>query len=101
MIDQSKVTSGFDVEFLMTEELIRYFLLCSLDTGSIPWWSQASGTTGTPPEPYETVTIIHPPDALNDRRLYPVFPEFEGHEHEHLPQPPPRDQHAPRLRGVP
>ena len=84
MIDQSKVTSGFDVEFLITAEFIRYFLLCSLDTGSIPWASEASGTTGTPPVPYRTVTIIHPPDELQDRRLYPVFPEFEGHEHEHL-----------------
>ena len=37
MVDQTKVTSGFDVEFLMTEEFIRFFLLCSLDTGSIPW----------------------------------------------------------------
>ena len=34
MVDQTKVTSGFDVEFLMTEEFIRFFLLCSLDTGS-------------------------------------------------------------------
>jgi hypothetical protein len=30
MIDQTKVTSGFDVEFLMGEEYIRDFLLCSL-----------------------------------------------------------------------
>ena len=84
MVDQSKVTSGFDVEFLMGEEFIRYFLLCSLDTGSIPWASEASGTSGTPPVPYRTVTIIHPPVELEDRRLYPVFPDFEGHEHPHL-----------------
>lgn len=84
MVDQTKVTSGFDVEFLMSGEFIRYFLLCSVDTGSIPWASEASGTSGTPPEPYRTVTIIHPPTELQDRRLYPVFPAFEGHEHEHL-----------------
>ena len=33
MVEQSKVTSGFDIDFLITEEFIRYFLLCSLDTG--------------------------------------------------------------------
>ena len=64
MVDQTKVTSGFDVEFLMTEEFIRFFLLCSLDTGSIPWASESSGVSGTPPTPYRTVTIIHPPVAL-------------------------------------
>ena len=84
MVDQTMVTSGFDVEFLMTEEFIRYFLLCSLDTGSIPWATESSGTSGTPPTPYRTVTIIHPPVELQDARLYPVFPEFEGHEHPHL-----------------
>ena len=84
MVDQSKVTSGFDVEFLMTADFIRYFLLCSLDTGSIPWVSEASGTSGTPPVPYQTATIIHPPDELQTRRLYPVFPEFEGNEHPYL-----------------
>ena len=49
MIDQTKVTSGFDVEFLMTEEFIRFFLLCSLDTGSIQWATESSGASGTPP----------------------------------------------------
>jgi len=84
MVDQTKVTSGFDVEFLMTEEFIRFFLLCSLDTGSIPWATESSGASGTPPTPYRTVTIIHPPVALQNARLYPVFPDFEGHEHPHL-----------------
>ena len=98
MIDQSMVTSGFDVEFLMTEEFIRYFLLCSLDTGSIPWASEASGTSGTPPVPYRTVTIIHPPHELEDRRLYPVFPEFEGHEHAHLDLTPAYSTHAQELQ---
>jgi hypothetical protein len=84
MVDQSKVTSGFDVELLMTGEFLRYFLLCSLDTGSIPWATESSGTSGTPPTPYQTVTIIHPPTELETARLYPVFPEFEGHEHPFL-----------------
>jgi hypothetical protein len=48
MVDQSSVTSGFDVEFLMSEEFIRYFLLCSLDTGSIPGASVERGAGATP-----------------------------------------------------
>jgi hypothetical protein len=80
MVDQTKVTSAFDVEFLMSEEFIRYFLLCSIDTGSIPWWSEASGIdeNGTP---YRSATLTHPPAELEQRRLYPVHPEFVGREH--------------------
>lgn len=88
MVDQSRVTSGFDVEFVMGEEFIRYFLLCSLDTGSIAWWSESEGVKddGTP---FHDVTIVHPPAELEDRRLYPVHPEFLGNEHpfQHLGVP--------------
>jgi len=38
MVAQDKITSGFDVEFLMGEEYIKYFLLSSMETGSIPWF---------------------------------------------------------------
>ncbi|HEX2369847.1 MAG TPA: hypothetical protein VHM94_11510, partial [Acidimicrobiia bacterium] len=80
MIDQSRVTSGFDVELVMGEEFIRYFLLCSLDTGSIPLFSESRGIKddGTP---FHDVTITHPPAELQDRRLYPVHPEYLGNEH--------------------
>ena len=80
MVDQSRVTSGFDVELVMGEEFIRYFLLCSLDTGSIALSSESQGTNddGTP---FHDVTIIHPPAELEDRRLYSVHPEFLGNEH--------------------
>ena len=40
MVAQDKITSGFDVEFLMGEEYIKYFLLSSMETGSIPWFSE-------------------------------------------------------------
>lgn len=80
MIDQSKVTSGFDVEFLMSEEFIRYFLLCSFETGSIPWWSESSGIDENG-IPFHRATITHPPAELRQRRLYPVHPDFEGNEH--------------------
>ena len=32
MVAQNKITSGFDVEFLMGEEYIKYFLLSSMET---------------------------------------------------------------------
>lgn len=80
MVDQSKVTSGFDVEFLMSGEFIRYFLLCSMETGSIPWWSESSGTDEQG-NPFHRATIIHPPTELQQRRLYPVHPDFAGNEH--------------------
>jgi hypothetical protein len=83
MVDQSRVTSGFDVEFVMGEEYIRYFLMTSLDTGSIAWWSESQGVRddGTP---FHDITVIHPPAVLESRRLYPVFPEFAGNEHPFL-----------------
>lgn len=80
MVDQSKVTSGFDVEFLMGEEFIHYFLLCSLETGSIPWWSESSGTDENG-NPFHRATLTHPPAELEQRRLYPVHPDFAGNEH--------------------
>lgn len=80
MVDQSKVASGFDVEFLMGEEFIRYFLLCSMETGSIPWWSESTGTDENG-NPYRSATLTHPPSELEQRRLYTVHPDFAGHEH--------------------
>jgi hypothetical protein len=80
MIDQTKVTSGFDVEFLMGEDFIRYFLLCSIETGSIPWWSEATGIDAQG-NPYHSATLTHPPSELEGRRLYPVHPDFVGNEH--------------------
>ena len=81
MIDQTKVTSGFDIEFLMGEEYIRYFLLCSLETGSIPWWSESIKTDSAGNVISDDATILHPPAELQQRRLYPVHPDFLGHEH--------------------
>jgi hypothetical protein len=80
MVDQEKVTSGFDVEFLMGEEFIHYFLLCSMETGSIPWWSESSGVDENG-NPFHRATITHPPAELEQRRLYPVHPGFVGNEH--------------------
>ncbi len=80
MVDQSKVTSGFDAEFLMGEEFIHYFLLCSMETGSIPWWSESSGIDEDG-NPFHRATLTHPPAELEQRRLYPVYPDFVGNEH--------------------
>src|SRR5262249_10799941 len=81
MIDQTKVTSGFDIEFLMGEEYIRYFLLCSLETGSIPWWSESIKPDSAGNVIRHDATILPPPNELQQRRLYPVNPDFAGHEH--------------------
>jgi hypothetical protein len=81
MVDQSKVSSGFDVEFLMTAEYVRNVLLTSLETGAFPLSSESAGFSGSPPRPYRTATIIHPPDGINQRRLYPVYPDYLGTEH--------------------
>ncbi len=80
MVDQSKITSGFDVEFLMGEAFIHYFLLCSMETGSIPWWSESSGIDENG-DPFHRATLTHPPAELEQRRLYPVYPDFVGNEH--------------------
>ncbi len=80
MVDQSRVTSGFDVEFLMSEAFIHYFLLCSMETGSIPWWSESSGVDENG-VPFHRATITHPHAELQEQRLYPVHPDFVGNEH--------------------
>ena len=80
MVDMSKVRSGFDVEFLMSEAYIRTFLLAALETGSMPWWSESEGENAAG-VPYRIATIVHPPIELLDQRLYAVHPAFEGHEH--------------------
>lgn len=83
MVDQAKVTSGFDVEFLMGEEFVRYFLLCSMETGSIPWSSESSGVNANG-NSFHSATITHPPSELETRRLYPPHPDFVGNEHPFL-----------------
>jgi hypothetical protein len=64
----------------MGEEFIRYFLLCSMETGAIPWWSESTGTDENG-NPYRSATLTHPPSELEQRRLYTVHPDFAGHEH--------------------
>lgn len=81
MIAQEKITSGFDVEFLMGEEYIRYFLLTSMETGSIPWFSIQEVKDQFGNVIRRDATVIHPPNILNEKRLYPVNPDFEGNEH--------------------
>lgn len=73
MIDQSRVQSGFDIELLLSEEYIKHFLLTSMETGSIPWWSQRTeGST-------VTTTIVHAPEFVNAIRLYEPHPDFVPH----------------------
>ncbi len=80
MIQQEKISSGFDVEFLMGEEYIKYFLLSSMETGSIAWWSQQEIKDQFGNHIKTDATVTHPPEELNEKRLYPVHPEFLGNE---------------------
>ncbi len=84
MIAQDKITSGFDVEFLMGEEYIKYFLLSSMETGSIPWFSETEVKDAQGNHVRTDATATHPPEELNQKRLYPVHPEFLGHENPFL-----------------
>jgi hypothetical protein len=66
VIDQSLIKSGFDLELLLGERYIKYFLLTSFETGSIPWWTRdVNEDTGE-----VTNIIIHPPIELEQNRLY-------------------------------
>ncbi len=84
MIAQDKITSGFDVEFMMGEEYIKYFLLSSMETGSIPWFSETEVKDAQGNHVRTDATVTHPPEELNQKRLYPVHPEFLGHENPFL-----------------
>src|SRR5438093_11346743 len=81
MISQEKINSGFDVEFLMGEDYIKEFLLSSMETGSIPWWSESEKKDQFGNHIQTDATVTHPPEELNDKRLYPVHPDFLGQEH--------------------
>jgi hypothetical protein len=75
MIDQSLIRSGFDLELLLSERYIKYFLLTSFETGAIPWWTRdVNQDTGA-----VTNIIIHPPVELEQNRLYEPHPDFEPH----------------------
>jgi hypothetical protein len=84
MVDQAKITSGFDVEFLMGEEYIKYFLLSSMETGSIPWFSETDVKDLQGNHVRTDANATHPPNELNEKRLYPVHPDFVGHENPFL-----------------
>src|SRR5262245_25127553 len=84
MVDQDKITSGFDVEFMMGEEYIKYFLLSSMETGSIPWWSETDVKDDHGNHVRTDANATHPPEELNEKRLYPVHPDFIGHENPFL-----------------
>jgi hypothetical protein len=75
VIDQSLIKSGFDLELLLGERYIKYFLLTSFETGSIPWWTRdVNEDTGE-----VTNIIIHPPIELEQNRLYQPHSDFVPH----------------------
>ena len=74
-IDQSRIASGFDLELLLSERYIKYFLLTSFETGSMPWYMQdVDPNTGD-----VTHIMIHPPVELQENRLYEPQEQFVPH----------------------
>lgn len=84
MIAQDKITSGFDIEMLMGEDYIKYLLLTSMETGTLPWFSISKTKDSFGNVIKTDHTFTHPPEELNEKRLYPVHPDFVGNEHPFL-----------------
>jgi hypothetical protein len=79
-IDQSLIRTGFDLELLLSERYIKYFLLTSFDTGSLVWFSDdVDEVTGA-----VTHIIIHPPSELERNRLYDPRDDFLPHPFQDL-----------------
>lgn len=75
MIDQSRIASGYDLELLMSERYLKYFLLTSFETGSMPWYVRdVDPATGN-----VSHIMIHPPRELELNRLYEPRPDFVPH----------------------
>lgn len=75
MIDQSRIVSGFDLELLLTERYLRYFLLTSFETGSMSWYVQDTD----PGTGIVSHIMIHPPRELQENRLYEPRADFVPH----------------------
>lgn len=70
MVDRALVTSGFDIEILLSGRYLRYALLAQLDAGLFPTVIDVAETDpGTGVETDVTITI-HPPEEF-DRRYEP------------------------------
>jgi hypothetical protein len=76
MVAQDKITSGFDVEFLMGEEYIKYFLLSSMETGSIPWFSETEVKDAQGNHVRTDATATHPPEELNQKSFIQSIRNF-------------------------
>jgi hypothetical protein len=85
MIQQDKITSGYDVEFLIGKEYLRFLLLSLFETGTIPWYSVSEKRDEDGNFIKADTIILHPPPVLEQNRLYPVHPDFIGHENPYVP----------------
>ncbi len=55
-----------------------------METGSIPWYSETEVKDAQGNHVRTDASVTHPPEELNQKRLYPVHPEFLGHENPFL-----------------
>jgi hypothetical protein len=85
MIQQEKITSGYDFELLMGEEYLRYFLLTLLETSTISWWSEETVKDPDMGTYIRTdATVLHPPKVLAEKRLYDVHSDYADDIHPYV-----------------
>jgi hypothetical protein len=92
---------GFDVEFLMGQEYIKYFLLTGLETGSIHWWFQQEVIDEDTHEHIRwDVTLLRVPEELKQKRLYHVQPNYSGDKHPYFHEHPNQDLEDKLCQGA-
>ena len=70
MFDRSLVTSGFDVEVLVSEAYLDYLILSQIEAGLLPFeFDSVDATTG-----HQYHVTLHPPEAARYVRRYPPHP---------------------------
>ncbi len=76
MINKDLVTSGFDIELLLSEEYLKCILLSLYESETIPHWVPLKVFNEGQPTEVELSAFIIPPPDLATKRLYEVNPAF-------------------------
>ncbi len=76
MINKDLVTSGFDIELLLSEEYLKCILLSLYESETIPHWVPLKVFNEGEPNEVELSAFIIPPPDLASKRLYEVNPAF-------------------------
>ncbi|MFN8286021.1 MAG: hypothetical protein U0V74_04670 [Chitinophagales bacterium] len=76
MINKDLVTSGFDIELLLSEEYLKCILLSLYESETIPHFVPLKVFNEGQPTEVELSAFIIPPPDLATKRLYEVNPAF-------------------------